>query len=480
MECSANSPYPVSNSQALPIELARSRPTPDPVRDDSFKEQFVRMQKRTGVGRPAAPGEKHPEQVDKRFFPKAENTVMEERGEKGLSVFVDPLNCGRLEALDADLLQVDTEAERLNEAESGPVIPPEWVPLPTGEVKQWVPPQPAEAVAANDPDLQLTDAEAALRPEAMPKRHADMIEQPPVATEQVSGRNSAPLPNVRESSAAGAAHFKTEYGADPKGRIVPDPVNPVFSNNKGPAPYQTAAQSGWSGTSADKDVPADPGQAKKLLDFESHRLSGAKLPQSFEPDQPASGADKSDPGLTISGKDPPEGVRVTAPSLAPAKGHSPVLPPSEKVLAQIVDKAKLMVKLNSSEMNIQLKPEFLGKLSIKVLVEDGLVTARFVTDNNHVKQVLESSLGALRQSLESQGLKVDKTEVEVQTGNDRGFGNPNSWQENDRTNRGTFLRQGLEAADEVTGDPDMHVVQLESDWGDPYRARPAGQMNILA
>lgn len=89
----------------------------------------------------------------------------------------------------------------------------------------------------------------------------------------------------------------------------------------------------------------------------------------------------------------------------------------KEVIDQIVNKAELLVKQNASEIKINLKPEFLGKLTIKIAVEEGIVTARFITENLQVKHLLESNLNTLRQSLESQGIKVEKTEVNVQLNN---------------------------------------------------------------
>jgi len=88
-------------------------------------------------------------------------------------------------------------------------------------------------------------------------------------------------------------------------------------------------------------------------------------------------------------------------------------PDATDVIDQIVKKATMMLKANTSEMRIELKPEFLGKMLIKIVVEDGLVTARFVTENQQVKNLLENNLAALRQSLEAQGIRVERTEVNI-------------------------------------------------------------------
>ncbi|NLB87946.1 MAG: hypothetical protein GX790_01775 [Syntrophomonadaceae bacterium] len=89
----------------------------------------------------------------------------------------------------------------------------------------------------------------------------------------------------------------------------------------------------------------------------------------------------------------------------------------KEIIDQIVQKAELLLKQNASEIRINLKPEFLGKMAIKIVVEEGILTAKFITDNLQVKHLLESNLNTLRQSLESQGIRVEKTEVNVQLNN---------------------------------------------------------------
>lgn len=106
----------------------------------------------------------------------------------------------------------------------------------------------------------------------------------------------------------------------------------------------------------------------------------------------------------------------------------------EDLIEQIVKKVEILNKASNSEMKIQLKPEFMGKMIIKIAVEDGIVTAKFITESQHVKQLLEANLGSLKQNLESQGLKVDRTEVNVQLDNGGSFhgndgGRQQLWQE---------------------------------------------------
>lgn len=87
----------------------------------------------------------------------------------------------------------------------------------------------------------------------------------------------------------------------------------------------------------------------------------------------------------------------------------------QDLMNQILQKAELILKQTSSAMTIQLKPEGLGKLIIKVLVDDsGTVTAHFTASSQQVKNMLEQNIQTLRQNLEAQGMKVDRAEVNVQ------------------------------------------------------------------
>ncbi len=50
-------------------------------------------------------------------------------------------------------------------------------------------------------------------------------------------------------------------------------------------------------------------------------------------------------------------------------------------------------------------------------MEEGVVTARFIAENQQVRHLLENNLPALRQNLEAQGLRVDRAEVNVALNN---------------------------------------------------------------
>lgn len=86
---------------------------------------------------------------------------------------------------------------------------------------------------------------------------------------------------------------------------------------------------------------------------------------------------------------------------------------AKEMLSQVIEKAKVVLTPDKSEMVMDLKPESLGKISLKVVTENGIVTARFVAENQQVRQVLESNMQLLKDSLERQGMNIQGFSVSV-------------------------------------------------------------------
>lgn len=88
----------------------------------------------------------------------------------------------------------------------------------------------------------------------------------------------------------------------------------------------------------------------------------------------------------------------------------------DEIISSIISKAKLLVTNKQSEIVVDLKPESLGKMVLKVVTENDNVTAKFFTENYRVKEVIEANFQALKDSLEKQGLIVQDISVSVGDG----------------------------------------------------------------
>ncbi len=80
---------------------------------------------------------------------------------------------------------------------------------------------------------------------------------------------------------------------------------------------------------------------------------------------------------------------------------------------QIIERIKVSISTNLSSMELQLNPENLGKVNLTVQSKNGVMTAQFVVQNEISKEAIESQLHTLRETLNSQGIKVEAIEVTV-------------------------------------------------------------------
>jgi len=84
-----------------------------------------------------------------------------------------------------------------------------------------------------------------------------------------------------------------------------------------------------------------------------------------------------------------------------------------QTLNQIVQKAVLSFNNGQHEVQIDLKPDFLGHIRMQIVTESQQVAVRIVAELPFVKDMLENNLNQLKAELQAQGLKVDELEVSV-------------------------------------------------------------------
>jgi flagellar hook-length control protein FliK len=87
--------------------------------------------------------------------------------------------------------------------------------------------------------------------------------------------------------------------------------------------------------------------------------------------------------------------------------------PNEFVL-QLADRIHVQLRDGKGEIRIQLQPGSLGHLEIRAESTLNGVVARIVAESSSIKNYLETNLHLLQQSLQDQGLKVDRIHVSVQ------------------------------------------------------------------
>jgi flagellar hook-length control protein FliK len=118
------------------------------------------------------------------------------------------------------------------------------------------------------------------------------------------------------------------------------------------------------------------------------------------------------PGLPISASaiTLTQGIGTTsqAEQVMPYTDHNTV-----EIVKQVT-KGILSITTDSiKEIRLQLVPEYLGKVQISMELKSDVMSGKIAVENDAVRQVVEANLGQLRESVESQNIKLDSLEVTV-------------------------------------------------------------------
>jgi flagellar hook-length control protein FliK len=105
------------------------------------------------------------------------------------------------------------------------------------------------------------------------------------------------------------------------------------------------------------------------------------------------------------------------------------------VIRQIVARMTLRGDGGRPEMQIKLKPEFLGDLRMHVTTENHHVMVRITADSPAVKEMIEQNLQILKSELQQHGLQIDKFDVFVGQENE-------AWKHRQQQNASHDARRG--------------------------------------
>jgi flagellar hook-length control protein FliK len=84
------------------------------------------------------------------------------------------------------------------------------------------------------------------------------------------------------------------------------------------------------------------------------------------------------------------------------------------VVEQIMNQVKVTNNGgNFNEIRMTLSPESLGDIVLRVLTQNGIVTAQFEAESQRVKEALEADFNLLRDALEEQGIQFSELSVSV-------------------------------------------------------------------
>ena len=109
-----------------------------------------------------------------------------------------------------------------------------------------------------------------------------------------------------------------------------------------------------------------------------------------------------------------QNLQKAAQEIGEITGQKDMVQMIREVADQILEKIKVSVTAETTSLEIVLTPEELGKVNLTVSADaDGMMKAKFVTENELARESIERNLVQFKEMLQEQGLKVDTIEVTV-------------------------------------------------------------------
>lgn len=149
-----------------------------------------------------------------------------------------------------------------------------------------------------------------------------------------------------------------------------------------------------------KAVDGGKGEAKKFAVGEGEALSGTT----------SSGATPFAPVHTGAVTQP---VSATGPAAMMIDGPKATSQEEAENIKELIKQAQFLVKKGGGEMKLEMSPEGMGKVHLKVAVENGQVNVEMLTDSHVSKKMLEDGLHELKASLAAHKLHVDSMKIDV-------------------------------------------------------------------
>ena len=123
-----------------------------------------------------------------------------------------------------------------------------------------------------------------------------------------------------------------------------------------------------------------------------------------------------------------------------------------KISEQIIEKVGFNIKNGKKEITIKLKPESLGRISMKISTDNQQVMVKVIAEHSHVKELIENNLNQLKTALNEHGLEVDKFDVSLAKDSGQSF---------DEYESNLFNKYDHEADADLMGNPEPDEFENE-------------------
>lgn len=308
---------------------------------------------------------------------------------------------GMAEQSSADGQQADSTSEsnaRMQQTEAGGTSS---TPVKTqDQILETVGAYIDQAAEAGEKSGPLTPQTASAQAAAPPQEG-----QNPAAV-KVAGQSGEGAEAVAVQTAAGPVAAKTnEHTA----------MDTVEGTATGKSEYAAAGKGGYAATDragstvSEQSENAAMGKAEDAMTGKAEgtgkREPLVKADSLEEPGKTNAAAPVTDHRETVSA------VKDAPVKAAPQPGTEEAAQYSKENVLRIVDKVSTQASEGRYDFDVELKPEFLGKVNIRLTMEDGVIRMQIKTDDMSVRGMLTDQTASLQNALKEKGITLSSVDV---------------------------------------------------------------------
>lgn len=232
------------------------------------------------------------------------------------------------------------------------------------------------------------------------------------AQAKAAAQNGEETPEASDEATVGAAADKPQYDSSSMGKS--DSSVGLGLGGAAAGLAKSSADDSASSFSKQSGGQESGDFAKAMAHQKANVKDAAKLTEKGDfkeaLDKPLTGTE----GLNASTLPKADSLQAAAGgAVAGANMRAPTTAEHDANIRQLMNQAQYLVKKGGGEVKVEMTPEGMGPIQLKLMVQDGKVNVHMQAETAEAKKTIESGLAELKTSLAAHKLSVDHIKVDV-------------------------------------------------------------------
>ncbi|UTV27024.1 flagellar hook-length control protein FliK [Photobacterium atrarenae] len=169
-----------------------------------------------------------------------------------------------------------------------------------------------------------------------------------------------------------------------------------------------------------------------------------------------------------------QGINASPIRAEAAQAQTPLMLSKEQAGEQLAERVQVMVAKNLKHVDIRLDPPELGRLQIKLSLNQDQASVQFHVGNAQTRELVEQAMPRLRELMNQQGLQLAQSSVQQDSGRQQFAGQSGQQQQ---TNTG---QSGSDQSGGQQGHAGRHAQQTDGESLEMYVSQPTDRVDYYA